>query len=105
MNRKKSVFVTLVIAAMLAVILVGAHRQDERIYGAMLAVLACYGYVRGAGDLCRWLQGKDNPVPVVEAEVVDETDPFAHDDEYAEGTSTSFGGIRFSDGVFGDAGN
>ena len=89
---------TLVIAAMLAVILAGAYRLDERIFGALLALLACYGYVRGAGDVCRWMQRREQPIPVIEAEEV--SDPFAHDDEYEDGRSSAFGGIRFKDGMY-----
>ena len=100
MSRNKSVFVTLVIAAMLAVILIGAHRLDERIFEALLALLACYGYVRGAGDVCRWMQVERQPVPVIEAEAVDDADPFAHDDEYADGKASAFGGIRFTEGRY-----
>ena len=99
MSRNKSIFVTLIIAAMLAVILVGAHRLDERIFGALLALLACYGYIRGAGDVCHWMQRKEQPVPVIEAEEVS-GDPFAHDDEYADGKADAFGGIRFKDGMY-----
>lgn len=100
MSRNKSIFVTLIIAAMLAVILIGAHRLDERIFGALVALLACYGYVRGAGDVCRWMQAERQPVPVIEAEAVDDADPFAHDDEYGDGKASAFGGIRFKDGVY-----
>lgn len=97
MSRNKSIFVTLIIAAMLAVILAGAYRLDKHIFGALLALLAGYGYVRGAGDVCRWMQSKEQPVPVIEAEAVD---PFAHDDEYADGKASAFGGIRFTEGRY-----
>jgi len=101
MSRNKSIFVTLIIAAMLAVILIGAHRLDERIFGALLALLACYGYVRGAGDVCRWMQSSnERTIPVIEAEPVDDVDPFAHDDEYGDGKASAFGGIRFAEGHY-----
>lgn len=105
MNKNKSIFITLVMAAMLAVIMVGAHRINEKAFFWLLAVLAGFGYLRGAGDLCRWLQAKDAPLKTIQGEEVkiEDEDPFAYDDEFGdiEGTAPFiFGGIRFKEGVF-----
>lgn len=105
MSRNKSIFVTLIMAAMLAVILVGAHRFEAKAFYALLALLACYGFLRGSSDLCHWMQSKEKPIPVIEAEEVklDEEDPFAYDDEFAgtEGFARfDFGTVHFQEGVF-----
>ncbi len=100
MNRNKSVFVTLVMATMLAVILAGAFKIEIRAFYVLLAALAGYGFIRGAGDLCRWMQAQEKPrLETVETE---EVDPFAHDDEFAqEGKARfSFGTIRFRDAEY-----
>jgi hypothetical protein len=55
MSKNKSIFVTLVMAVMLALILVGAYRIEEKAFFGILAALAGYGFLRGAGDLCRWM--------------------------------------------------
>lgn len=103
MSRNKSIFITLVMAAMLAVILVGAHKFETRAFYALLALLAGYGFLRGSGDLCRWMQSKEKPIPVIEGEEVkiEDEDPFAHDDEFAEGFARfDFGTLHFREGVF-----
>ena len=111
MSKNKSIFITLVMAAMLAVIMVGAHRIDENAFYGMLAVLAGYGYLRGAGDLCRWLQAKDAPLKTIQGEEVkiEDEDPFARDDdEFHEdgyddltgGFAAVFGGKRFQEGEY-----
>lgn len=102
MNRNKSMFVTLVMAAMLAVILAGAYKIEIRVFYVLLAALAGYGFIRGAGDLCRWMQSQDKPrLETVEAE---EVDPFAHDDEFGECKARmSFGTIKFREGKYTEA--
>ena len=92
---------------MLAVILVGAHKFETRAFYALLALLAGYGFLRGSGDLCRWMQskGKEKPIPVIEGEEVkiEDEDPFAHDDEFAETEGFAqfgFGKVRFQEGEF-----
>jgi len=102
MNRNKSVFITLVMAVMLAVIMAGAYKIEIRAFYVLLAVLAVYGFLRGAGDLCRWLQEKDKPrLETVEAE---EVDPFAHDDEFGDCKARmSFGTIKFREGKYTEA--
>ena len=108
MSKNKSIFVTLVMAVMLALILVGAYRIEEKAFFGILAALAGYGFLRGAGDLCRWMQAEPKPVETVEAEQVDPDDPFAYDDEFADEFAGSapfiFGGLRFHDGTFEEAG-
>ena len=105
MSRNKSIFITLVMAAMLAVILVGAHKFETRAFYALLALLAGYGFLRGSGDLCHWMQSKEKPIPVIEGEEVkiEDEDPFAHDDEFAETEGFAqfgFGKVRFQEGEF-----
>ena len=105
MNKSKSVFVTLVIAAMLAVILAGAYKIENKAFYTLLAALAGYGFLRGASDLCRWLQAKDDNKDAVPTEEADQVDLFAHDDEFAqEGKARfSFGTIRFRDAEYEEA--
>jgi hypothetical protein len=94
-------FVTLIMAAMLAVILAGAYKIEIRAFYVLLAALAGYGFVRGAGDLCRWLQADKPQIETVEAE---EVDPFAHDDEFGECKARmSFGTIKYRDGKYTEA--
>lgn len=105
MSRNKSIFVTLIMATMLAVILVGAHEFEEKAFYALLALLACYGFLRGSGDLCRWMQSKEKPIEVVQGEEVnlDVEDPFAHDDEFADSEGFArfdFGNIRFREAQY-----
>lgn len=105
MNKNKSVFVTIVMAAMLAVILAGAYKIEDKAFYTLLAALAGYGFLRGASDLCRWLQAKDGGSDTVPVEEADQVDPFAHDDEFAqEGKARfSFGTIRFRDAEYEEA--
>ena len=103
MSKNKSIFVTLVMAVMLALILVGAYRIEEKAFFGILAGLAGYGFLRGAGDLCRWMQAEPKPIETVEAEQVDPDDPFAYDDEFAGSAPFIFGGLRFHDGTFEEA--
>lgn len=100
MSRNKSIFVTLVMAAMLAVILAGAYKIETRAFFGLLAVLAGYGFIRGSGDLCRWMQRKE--APAKERLEEPETDPFAHDDEMEGSARMSFGWLDFREGVFSD---
>lgn len=103
MSKNKSIFVTLIMAAMLALILAGAYRIEEKAFFGILAALAGYGFLRGAGDLCRWMQSEPKPIETVEAEQVDPDDPFAHDDEFEGSAPFIFGGLRFHDGTFEEA--
>lgn len=105
MSRNKSIFVTLIMAAMLAVIMVGAHKFEARAFYALLALLACYGFLRGSGDLCHWMQSKEKPIPVIEGEEVkiEDEDPFQYDDEFADTEGFAhfaFGNLHFQEGVF-----
>lgn len=110
MSRNKSLFITLIIAAMLALILVGAQRIEEKVFFGILAGLAGYGFLRGAGDLCRWMQAKEPPVETIQGEEVKiDEDPFARDDDefhedgydaFTGGFAAVFGGKRFQEGEF-----
>ena len=104
MSKNKSIFVTLVMAVMLALILVGAYRIEEKAFFGILAALAGYGFLRGAGDLCRWMQAEPKPIETVEAEEVNVDDPFAYDDEFEGSAPFIFGGLRFHDGTFEEVG-
>ena len=103
MSKSKSVIMTLVVAVMLALILVGAYRFEEKVFFGILAALACYGFLRGSGDLCRWMEAEPKPFETVEAEEVNVDDPFAHDDEFEGSAPFIFGGLRFHDGSFREA--
>lgn len=110
MNRSKSIFITLVMAVMLAVITAFAYRIDEKAFVGLVAALAGYGFLRGAGDMCRWLQAKDTPLETIQGEEVRiDDDPFARDDdEFHEdgyddltgGFAAVFGGVRFQEGEY-----
>jgi len=103
MSKSKSVIMTLVVAVMLALILCGAYKFVRVAFFAILAALAFYGYLRGAGDLCRWMEAEPKPAKTVEADPVNDDDPFAHDDETEGSALFSFGWLRFRDGVFSEA--
>ena len=100
MSKNKSIVMTLVVAVMLALILVGAYEFVRVAFFAILAALAFYGYLRGAGDLCRWMEAQPKPAKTVEAEPVKDDDPFAHDDEMEGSALFSFGWLRFRDGEY-----
>lgn len=103
MSKNKSIVMTLVVAVMLALILVGAYKFVRVAFIAILAALACYGFLRGSGDLCRWMQAEPKPAKTIEADPVNDDDPFAHDDEMEGSALFSFGWLRFRDGVFSEA--
>lgn len=103
MSKSKSVIMTLVVAVMLALILGGAYKFVRVAFFAILAALAFYGYLRGAGDLCRWMEAQPKPAKTVEAEPVTVDDPFANDDEMDGSALFSFGWLRFHDGEYRDS--
>lgn len=96
MSKSKSIFVTIIMAAMLGCILATTYRVNIRIFMALVVLLAVYGFLRGARDLCRWLeQTEERQTESVEAEPVD---VFAHDDEF-EGRGLFDGSFfRFREG-------
>ena len=100
MSKSKSVIMTLVVAVMLALILGGAYKFVRVAFFAILAALAFYGYLRGAGDLCRWMEAQPKPAKTVEAEPVNVDDPFANDNEFDGYAPFTFGGLRFKDAKF-----
>jgi len=104
MSKSKSVIMTLVVAVMLALILAGAYRIEEKAFFGILAALACYGFLRGSGDLCRWMEAEPKPIETVEAEEVNVDDPFANDDEFEGSAPFIFGGLRFREGAFDEVG-
>ena len=68
MSKGKSVFVTVLIAAMLVLIDIGLYIISKTGFVALTGTLAVYGYFRGAGDFWHWL-AKEPPakcVPVIE---------------------------------------
>lgn len=88
MNKGKSIFVTAVMAIMLAVILAGAAMIEPKAYAILAAVLAVYGFLCGCRDVCGWLQ-KEPTEPQHLGERVS-ADPFAYDDEF---TGNEIGGV------------
>lgn len=83
MSKAKSIFITAVMAVMLALIVVGLYKIDPRAHTAVLVLLAVYGYLCGAQNLCSWLQ----QTPAAEPKHLEtvEADPFSSDDEYEDG--------------------
>lgn len=80
MNKAKAILVTAVMALMLALILVGLYLLQPTAHRAVATLLAVYGFIVGAGNLCGWLQKEEQePQHLSESE-----DPFAHDDESAD---------------------
>lgn len=67
MNKGKSVFVTVLVAAMLVLIDIGLYLISETGFVVLTGALAVYGYFRGAGDFWHWL-AKETPIaaPVIE---------------------------------------
>ena len=100
MSKSKSVIMTLVVAVMLALILCGAYKFVRVAFFAILAALAFYGYLRGAGDLCRWMAAEPKPIKTVEADPVNDEDPFANDDEMEGSARMSFGWLKFNEGEY-----
>ena len=80
MSKVKSIFVTAVMAVMLAVILAGAAVIEPKAYAILAAVLTVYGFLCGCRDVCGWLQ-KDPPEPKHLSQETVEADPFEQDDE------------------------
>ena len=82
MNKSKSIFVTALMALMLAAILVGLYVLQPMAHKVLAALLALYGFIVGAGNFCQWL-GKDTPLlpPTEPKTPVYET--WEPDEEYA----------------------
>ena len=61
MNKSKSIYVTALMALMLAAILVGLYMLHNRAYTILAGLLGVYGFLCGAANFCRWL-GRDTPL-------------------------------------------
>ena len=77
---KKWLLIVPVMAVMLALILVGLHQIEPKAHTALTVLLAVYGFLCGAMNLCGWLQ-KDPPEPKHLPQETIQADPFEHDDE------------------------
>lgn len=56
MNKSKSIFVTALMALMLAAILVGLYMLHKGAFAILAGLLTLYGFICGAANLCRWLE-------------------------------------------------
>lgn len=61
MKKSKTVFVTALIAVMLAAIVAMLYLLKLRVYLIIVGVLGVYGYLCAARHFCRWL-GKEPPI-------------------------------------------
>ena len=64
MSRGKTVLVTVIIAALVAVIDLGLYLLASPGFVVLSGALAVYGFIRGAGDFGRWLDGAGKSAPV-----------------------------------------
>lgn len=62
MSKSKSVFVTALVAVMLALILVGLYILKMRVWMIAAGLLGLYGFACAAFNFCQWL-GKETPIP------------------------------------------
>ena len=90
MNKSKSIFVTALIALMLAAIEIGLYMLESKAYVILAVLLGVYGYLCGAANFCRWL-GKETPLlpprtPEIQEEIwkPDESYTGTYDDIKAE---------------------
>lgn len=67
MDKRKSVFVTALCAAMLAVIVAGMHKILMVGFWIIVGAFALYGFARCAVDFCGWLgaESKEKPLEPV----------------------------------------
>ena len=56
MNKTKSIFVTAIMAVMLAAIIVGLYSIQTRAFTVLVGLLGVYGYVCTAVHFCHWLE-------------------------------------------------
>ncbi|MBQ0166894.1 MAG: hypothetical protein KBT02_07310 [Treponema sp.] len=59
MSRPKSIFVTVLVALMLAMILTGMVMLKIKAYMVIVGILAVYGYICGCYAFCHWMQRAD----------------------------------------------
>lgn len=56
MSKAKSIFVTVLVAVMLTLIILGAYLLKVKVWAWIVGALAVYGLVSGAVKFCLWLQ-------------------------------------------------
>lgn len=56
MSKAKSIFVTVLVAVMLATIVIGAYLLEVIVWAWIVGALAVYGLASGAVKFCLWLQ-------------------------------------------------
>ena len=56
MSKAKSIFVTALVAVMLATIVIGAYLLEVIVWAWIVGALAVYGLVSGSVKFCLWLQ-------------------------------------------------
>ena len=61
MNKGKSIFVTALVAGMLAAIAVGLYLLHSKAYLVIAGFLCVYGFLCAAFNFCQWL-GKEPPL-------------------------------------------
>lgn len=61
MSKSKSVFVTALVAGMLAAIVVGLYLLKSKAYLIIAGLLGIYGFLCAAFNFCQWL-GKETPL-------------------------------------------
>lgn len=61
MSKGKSIFVTALVAVMLAAIIIGLYLLKNRAYLIIAGLLGLYGFLCAAFNFCQWL-GKEPPL-------------------------------------------
>lgn len=79
MSKKKSVFVTAIVAGMLGIITFAAYKLLFPAFVVIVGALSGLGFIAGARVFCRWLETEREPelpdlTPVVAGEPVEEPD-------------------------------
>ena len=62
MNKGKSIFVTALVAIMLAAIVAGMYLLKYKAYLIIIGLMGVYGYLCASFNFCQWL-GKETPLP------------------------------------------
>ncbi len=65
MSKQKSVFVTAIIAVMLAVITFAAYRLSTPMFIILVSILSAVGFASSAIMFCRWLEKEPVKAPEV----------------------------------------
>ena len=74
MSKVKAFFVTALVAAMLALILIGAYKLYSQVFQALILGLAASGYICGANLFRRWLE-KETPMLPAKAQAAEVWEP------------------------------